>query len=247
MSTVDETKMTLSIHPSAEQTGESAATQVAALVHRNPGAVLGLATGSSPLPLYEALAKNEVDLAAVTAFALDEYIGLPAGHPQSYATVIRRHVVEPLGLMPGRVHVPDGNPVDEEHAGEAYETAISAAGGIDLQILGIGSNGHIGFNEPGASFSSRTRAVKLAERTRRDNARFFATPDAVPTHAVTQGLATIFEARHLLLIAHGRGKATAIKRALTGPVTEDFPASLLQLHPSTSVFLDYEAASSLDF
>ena len=246
MSTVDETRMTLSIHPSAEQTGEAAASEVAALVQGHPAAVLGLATGSSPLPLYEALAKNEVDLAAVTAFALDEYIGLPPGHPQSYAAVIGHHVVEPLGLTPGRVHVPDGNPRDEHRSGEAYEAAIGAAGGIDLQILGIGSNGHIGFNEPGAAFSSRTRVVRLAERTRQDNARFFAAPEDVPTHAMTQGLATIFEARHLLLIAHGRGKATAIKRALTGPVTEDFPASLLQLHPRTSLFLDSEAASLLE-
>ena len=246
MITVDETRMTLSIHPSAEQAGQAAASQVAALVQGHPAAVLGLATGSSPLPLYEALARKKVDLAAVTGFALDEYIGLPAGHPQSYAAVIGHHVVEPLGMTPARVHVPDGNPQDEERAGQAYEVAISAAGGVDLQILGIGSNGHIGFNEPGAAFSSRTRVVRLAERTRQDNARFFAAPEDVPTHAMTQGLATIFEARHLLLIAHGRGKATAIKRALTGPVTEDFPASLLQLHPSTSLFLDSAAASLLE-
>lgn len=245
MSTVEGQTMTVSIHASAGQAGEAAADQVAGLVRRNPAAVLGLATGSSPLPLYEALAKKDIDLAAVAAFALDEYIGLPAGHAQSYATVIRTHVVEPLGMTPGRVHVPDGNPTDEDDAGEAYEAAIIAAGGIDLQILGIGSNGHIGFNEPGAPFSSRTRAVTLADRTRRDNTRFFETFDAVPSRAVTQGLATIFDARHLLLIAHGPGKAQAIRRALTGPVTEDFPASLLQRHPSATVFLDQKAAALL--
>ncbi|MET1156665.1 6-phosphogluconolactonase [Arthrobacter sp.] len=235
----------MSIHASAGEAGVAAAEQVAELVRSNPAAVLGLATGSSPLPLYEALARKAVDMSAVTAFALDEYIGLPAGHTQSYATVIRTHVIEPLGMTTGSVHVPDGNPEDEEHAGGAYEAAIAAAGGIDLQILGIGSNGHLGFNEPGAPFSSRTRAVTLADRTRRDNTRFFGTLEAVPTRAVTQGLATIFDARHLLLIAHGSGKAQAIRRALTGPVTEEFPASLIQLHPSATVVLDREAAALL--
>ncbi|MGP4033407.1 glucosamine-6-phosphate deaminase [Pseudarthrobacter sp. 1C304] len=245
MSTVEGQTVTLSIHASPGEAGEAAAEQVADLVRRNSAAVLGLATGSSPLPLYEALAKKDIDLASVAAFALDEYIGLPAGHEQSYAAVIRTHVIEPLGMTPARVHIPDGNPDDEELAGEAYEEAIVGAGGVDLQILGIGSNGHIGFNEPGAPFSSRTRAVTLAERTRRDNARFFDTPDAVPTRAVTQGLATIFEARQLLLIAHGAGKAQAIRRALTGPVTEDFPASLIQHHPNVTVFLDRDAAALL--
>ena len=245
MSAVGGQTLTVGIHESAGAAGAAAASLVAGLVRSNPAAVLGLATGSSPLPLYEALALRDVDLSAVAAFALDEYIGLPAGHPQSYAAVIRSQVVEPLGLTPRLVHVPDGNPAAEDHAGDAYEAAILAAGGIDLQILGIGSNGHIGFNEPGSPFSSRTRAVTLADRTRRDNARFFETLDAVPCHAVTQGLATIFEARHLLLIAHGPRKAQAIKRALQGPVTEDFPASLLQRHPRVTVVLDRAAAAVL--
>ncbi|MCX6497349.1 MAG: glucosamine-6-phosphate deaminase [Arthrobacter sp.] len=237
--------LTVSVHACADNVGEAAAERVAGLVRGNPTAVLGLATGSSPVPLYEALALTDVDLSAVAAFALDEYIGLPAGHPQSYATVVRSQIVELLGLSPGRVHVPDGEPADEVRAGSAYESEIRAAGGVDLQILGIGSNGHIGFNEPGSSFSSRTRVVALADRTRRDNARFFETLQAVPTHAMTQGLATIFEARHLLLIAHGPSKARAIQRALSGPVTEDFPASLLQRHPGVTVFLDEAAAALL--
>lgn len=245
MSTVAGQAPVLSIQESAERAGTAAACLVAELVGSNPAAVLGLATGSSPLPLYKALALQCLDLAAVSAFALDEYIGLPEGHPQSYASVIRSQVVEPLGLTPGQVHVPDGNPADEDHAGDAYEAAIVAAGGIDLQILGIGSNGHIGFNEPGSPFSSRTRAVSLARRTRQDNARFFESPDAVPPRAVTQGLATIFDARHLLLIAHGPRKAQAVRRALRGPVTEEFPASLLQRHPGVTVFLDREAAALL--
>lgn len=245
MSTVKGQALTVSVHASARDAGAAAAGHVAKLVRQAPAAVLGLATGSSPLPLYAALAMQEADLTAVAAFALDEYIGLPPGHPQSYASVIRSQVVDPLGLTPDRVHVPDGNPKDESHAGDAYEAAILAAGGIDLQILGIGSNGHIGFNEPGSPFSSRTRAVTLAGRTRQDNARFFDTLDAVPTRAVTQGLATIFAARHLLLIAHGPRKAQAVRRALRGPVTEEFPASLLQRHPRVTVVLDRAAAAVL--
>lgn len=245
MSTAEGQTLPLSVHESAEAAGAAAACLVARLVRSNPAAVLGLATGSSPLPLYEALALRRVDLAGVAAFALDEYIGLPAGHLQSYATVIRSHVVEPLGLTPGRVHVPDGNPADEDYAGDAYEAAILAAGGIDLQILGIGSNGHVGFNEPGSPFTSRTRAVALADRTRQDNARFFNSLAEVPTRAVTQGLGTIFEARHLLLVAHGPGKANAVRRALMGPMTEDFPASLLQRHPRVTVVLDEAAAAFL--
>lgn len=237
--------LTVSVHASADDAGTDAASHVAGLVRHKPAAVLGLATGSSPLPLYEALARQDADLTAVAAFALDEYIGLPPGHPQSYASVIRSQVVEPLGLTPGLVHVPDGNPLDEGHAGEAYEAAILAAGGIDLQILGIGSNGHLGFNEPGSPFSSRTRTVTLADQTRQDNARFFDTLEAVPARAVTQGLATIFAARHLLLIAHGARKAHAVRRALRGPVTEGFPASLLQRHPRVTVVLDRAAAAAL--
>ena len=245
MSPVKGQTLTVSVHASANDAGDAAAEQVAGLVRGNSSAVLGLATGSSPVPLYRALALKDVDLAGVAAFALDEYIGLPTGDPQSYATVIRSQVVEPLGLTPARVHVPDGNPADHVRAGEAYEAEIQAAGGIDLQILGVGSNGHIGFNEPGSPFSSRTRAVSLADQTRRDNARFFGAFERVPTGAVTQGLATIFEARHLLLIAHGPRKAQAVRRALRGPVTEDFPASLLQRHPRVTVVLDREAAAVL--
>lgn len=245
MSPLKGQKLTVSVHASAGDAGAAAAEHVAGLVRPNPTAVLGLATGSSPLPLYQALQQADLNLKAVTAFALDEYVGLPAGHAQSYASVIRSQVVEPLGLTPARVHVPDGNPAEVNAVGEAYEAQILAAGGIDLQILGIGSNGHIGFNEPRSPFSSRTRVVALADRTRQDNARFFEAPEAVPTHAVTQGLATIFQARHLLLIAHGPGKAQAIKRALTGPVTEDVPASILQLHPSVTVYLSKAAAALL--
>ncbi len=229
----------------AQHAGRLAAGVVLSTVRANPAAVLGLATGSSPLPLYAALADAAVDFSRVSGFALDEYLGLPDGHPQSYAEVIRTAVTEPLGLDPRRVHVPD--PHGTDHAGHAaeYDAAIDAAGGVDVQILGVGSNGHIGFNEPGSAFDSRTRVVALAERTRQDNARFFDTPDQVPRECLTQGIATIFGARHLLLIAHGAQKAEPVRRALHGPVTEDFPASIIQRHPRVTVVLDEAAATLL--
>jgi glucosamine-6-phosphate deaminase len=221
---------------------------VARLVAGKPDAVIGLATGSSPLPLYEELARrvrDGLDLGAVSGFALDEYVGLPIDHPQSYHAVIRSQVVEPLRLDANRVHVPDGLAADLAGACASYERAIATAGGVDVQILGIGSNGHIGFNEPGSPLDSRTRVVELAERTRRDNARFFDSIDQVPTHSVTQGIGTILEARHLVLLARGERKAAAVAAAVEGPVTPDHPASALQLHDAVTLLLDSAAASQL--
>ncbi len=229
----------------ADDAGKLAAGVVLGAVRSNPALVLGLATGSSPLPLYAALAASGADFSGISGFALDEYLDLPDGHPQSYAEVIRTEVTEPLGLDPARVHVPDPHGRDHAAHAAAYDAAIAAAGGVDVQILGVGSNGHIGFNEPGSAFGSRTRVVPLAERTRRDNARFFASPEEVPTQCLTQGIATILEARHLLLVAHGGHKAEAVHRALRGPVTEDFPASVIQRHPQVTVVLDGAAASLL--
>jgi glucosamine-6-phosphate deaminase len=223
--------------------GVSAAAIIADLLNDNRSAVLGFATGSSPLPVYEALEKLNLDLTKVLGFALDEYVGLPDGDHRSYAAVISTEVVQRLGLRPDNVQLPQLGTAKD--AGTAYETAIAKAGGIDLQILGIGSNGHLGFNEPGSSFDSRTRVVTLTDQTRADNARFFDSPGDVPRQAVSQGMATIFEARHLLLIAHGAEKAAAISRALHGPVTPRFPASMLQLHPSVTVVLDEAAATEL--
>lgn len=229
----------------ADDAGRLAAEVVLGAVRANPAAVLGLATGSSPLPLYAALAASGTDFSRVSGFALDEYLGLPDGHPQSYAEVIRTAVTEPLGMDPHLVHVPDPHGIDHAAHAADYDAAIAAAGGVDVQILGVGSNGHIGFNEPGSAFDSRTRVVPLAERTRQDNARFFDSPDQVPVECLTQGIATIFGARHLLLIAHGEHKARPVLRALRGPVTEDFPASVIQRHPHVTVVLDAGAASLL--
>jgi glucosamine-6-phosphate deaminase len=227
--------------------GELGAELIARLVARKPDAVLGLATGSTPLPVWEALAARSLDLGRVRGFALDEYIGLPAGHPESYRAVITREVVEPLGLDPALVRVPgdDGGPT--EGAGERYELDITAAGGVDLQILGIGRTGHIGFNEPGSSLVSRTRVKTLTEQTRADNARFFDSPEQVPTHCLTQGLGTILDARHLVLLAFGEAKAAAVAGAVEGPVTASLPGSAIQLHPFVTVIVDDAAASQLAF
>ena len=164
---------------------------------------------------------------------------------ESYAAVLRREVVQPLGLDPSQVAVPDGRASDLEAACAAYEKAIRDAGGVDLQILGIGANGHIGFNEPTSSFASRTRLKTLAPRTREDNARFFDGTDEVPTHCVTQGLGTIMEARELLLVAQGSAKAAAIAAAVEGPVSAVCPGSILQFHPHATVIVDEEAAGRL--
>ena len=230
---------------SREAAGELGAEFVARLVAIKADAVLGLATGSTPLPLWHALAARSLDLSRMRGFALDEYIGLPPGHPQSYRAVITREVVEPLGLTPSLVHVPgdDGGPV--EGAGERYEAAIAAAGGVDIQVLGIGRTGHIGFNEPGSSLASATRVKTLTEQTRLDNARFFDSLDDVPRHCLTQGLGTILRARHLLLFAFGEAKAEAIAGAVEGPVSASLPGSAIQLHPLVTVIVDEAAASRL--
>jgi glucosamine-6-phosphate deaminase len=225
--------------------GEIVADAVEALVSRKSDAVLGLATGSTPLAAYAAVAARGLSLGSVRGFALDEYVGLPAGHPESYRAVITREVVMPLGLTPSLIHVPgdDGGPL--EGAGERYERDILAAGGVDLQILGIGRTGHIGFNEPGSSFGSLTRVKTLTAQTRADNARFFASPDEVPTHCLTQGLGTILRARHLVLLAFGAGKAPAIAAAVEGPLTASAPGSAVQLHPHVTVIVDEAAATEL--
>jgi len=231
---------------SAEAAGVVAADIIESLVGGKPDAVLGLATGSTPLTTWKALSSRGLDLSRVRGFALDEYVGLPDGHPESYRAVITREVVEPLGLTPSLVRVPaDDGPA--QGAGERYEESIVGAGGIDLQILGIGSTGHIGFNEPGSSFGSLTRVKTLTEQTRIDNARFFDSIDQVPTHCVTQGLGTIMRAKHLVLLAFGAAKAEVIAGALEGPLTASLPGSLVQLHPQVTVIVDEAAASQLRF
>lgn len=230
-----------------EDAGALVADEIVRLVRARPDAVLGLATGSTPLPVYDALRAriDGVDVSRVRGFALDEYVGIDPAHPQSYRSVITNEVVEPLGLDPDLIRTPDGALETIQHAGDDYERAIAEAGGIDLQILGIGTSGHIGFNEPGSSFASRTRVKTLIEQTRRDNARFFDSIDDVPMHCITQGLGTILDARHLFLLAFGESKAAAVAGAVEGPVTASLPGSAIQLHPHVTVVVDDAAASRL--
>jgi glucosamine-6-phosphate deaminase len=234
---------------SVEEVAALAASTIEALVRARPSCVLGLATGSTPVPTYAALvarhrAGTGPSYDGVRVFLLDEYVGLPADHPQSYRATIARELTDDLGVTADRVHGPD--PADVRTAGAAYEAELEEAGGVDLQVLGIGSDGHLAFNEPGSSLSSTTRLKTLTEETRRDNARFFGSLDDVPRHVLTQGLGTILRARHLLLIATGAPKAAAVAAAVEGPLTASCPASVLQLHPHATVLLDADAAAGLE-
>lgn len=233
----------------SKQIAKLAADVIGELLRRKPDAVLGLATGSSPLPVYDELAarheRDGVDFSRASAFTLDEYVGLPPGHPESYREVVHREFTNRVNIAPENVHGPDGSAADIPAACRAYEDAMAAAGGIDLQILGVGTDGHIAFNEPGSSFASRTRIKSLIEQTRRDNARFFNSLAEVPHHVLTQGLGTIMEARHIVLVATGAQKAQAVRDFVEGPVSAICPASILQFHPHATVLLDEAAASSL--
>ncbi|WP_345473217.1 glucosamine-6-phosphate deaminase [Glutamicibacter ectropisis] len=214
--------------------------------------VLGLATGSSPLGLYGELARavkeGRADFSRAQGFALDEYIGIPDTHELSYRQTLINEVCQVIGLPEQDLHTPQGI-ADSVQAIEAaardYDQAIATAGGIHVQILGIGSNGHLGFNEPGSALRSRTRIKRLAAKTRQDNARFFDGIEHVPTHCVTQGLGTILEAGRLVLVATGAGKAEAVTACVEGPLTASCPASVLQLHPDAVLVLDEEAAAGL--
>ncbi|BBZ27486.1 glucosamine-6-phosphate deaminase [Mycolicibacterium madagascariense] len=234
----------------AAEIGDIAADAIVALLDRRPDAVLGLATGSSPLAIYDELAARYdaglVSFRQARGFTLDEYVGLPIDHPERYRTVIDTVFASRVDFAPGAVQGPDGAASDVPAACAAYEEAIRAAGGVDLQILGIGTDGHVGFNEPGSSLASRTRIKTLTKQTRIDNARFFGGDlDAVPTHCLTQGLGTIMEARHLILVATGRSKAEAVHHLVEGPVSAMWPATILQHHPHVTVLLDEAAARRL--
>lgn len=236
----------------AERLAVLAADAVEAVVRSGPGpgAVLGLATGSSPLKVYDELVRRHVQdglsFAGVRAFMLDEYVGLPVDHPQRYRNVIETEIASRVDFAPGAVQGPDGTAEDLVAACAAYEEAIAGAGGVDLQILGIGTDGHIAFNEPGSSLASRTRIKTLTAQTREDNARFFGDDvERVPRHCLTQGLATIMSARHLVLLATGKGKAEAVHQLVEGPVSAMWPATIMQMHPHATVLVDDAAASRL--
>jgi glucosamine-6-phosphate deaminase len=214
-------------------------------------AVLGLATGRTPLPFYAELIRlhreGELSFARIITFNLDEYLGLPAGHPESYHSFMRRELFDHVDIPAANIHIPDGMVAPEKLAAHcaAYEDAIRAAGGIDFQLLGIGRTGHIGFNEPGSPRDSRTRRVELDPITRQDAAPSFGGLDHVPTHAISMGCGTILEARKIALLAWGEAKAAIVNEALTGPVTDQVSASFLQEHPDATFYLDAAAGAAL--
>ncbi|MCS7229469.1 MAG: glucosamine-6-phosphate deaminase [Candidatus Kryptonium sp.] len=239
---------------------KEAAKIVADRIRKKPNLVLGLATGSTPLGLYKELIRMHkeegLDFSKVVTFNLDEYIGLPPEHDQSYHYFMWENLFKHININPANVHIPQGmfgdlkiSPYETDPKVEAYcqwyEEQIKKFGGIDLQILGIGANGHIAFNEPGSSLGSRTRIKTLTEKTRQDNSRFFKSIDEVPKYAITMGIGTIMEAKEVILLASGEGKADAVKAAVEGPVTAMCPASMLQMHRKAIIILDKKAASKL--
>ena len=231
-----------------EEVVRKAAQRYVELLNRKPEAVLGLATGSTPPDLYAELARlcaeGKLSFAKAKSFNLDEYIGLEGTHDQSYRYFMDHNLFEHIDIRPENTHVPSGFVKDDAEA-ELYDAEIAAAGGVDLQLLGIGNNGHIGFNEPLTPFTSLTHIVKLTESTREANKRFFNSIDEVPTHAVTMGIHTVMLAKSIILMAFGTGKAEIIKATVEGRPTISVPASLLQLHEDVEVYLDHDAASLL--
>ncbi len=241
--------MRVIVEKSAEVAGIRAAQWIAKLVRNQPTCVLGLATGGTPVRAYKELARMHLeeglDFSQVTSFNLDEYVGLPPTHEQSYRYFMQSNLFQHINLPREQAHVPDGRALDFEVYCRRYEQMIVDAGGIDLQLLGIGSDGHIAFNEPGSSLGSRTRLKTLTGETIRDNARFFGGEQSVPRLAITMGVGTILDAKQCLLLATGEHKAEAIRLAIEGPVSAQITASALQLHRDVIVVLDEEAASGL--
>ncbi|MFH2002142.1 MAG: glucosamine-6-phosphate deaminase [Planctomycetota bacterium] len=241
--------MEVIIQRDAQTASAVAARIIAGIVKGKPDAVLGLATGSTPIGLYGELVRlhreEGLDFSKVTTFNLDEYVGLEPSHSQSYHYFMFRHLFNHINVPRERIHIPDGLAADiPAHCGD-YEKRIAQAGGLDVQVLGVGSDGHIAFNEPTSSLASRTRIKTITEQTRRDNARFFENESDVPRHVITMGIGTIMEARICLLLAFGPGKARAVAEAVEGPVTSMIPASILQMHPVAKMVIDEAAAADL--
>lgn len=241
--------MKIIIHSNYDEISRAAAAEVADALNAKPNAVLGLATGSTPLGLYKELIRMHkeegLDFSRVTTFNLDEYVGLSANHPQSYHYFMHENFFKHVNIPPQNIYIPSGTTSNYKAFCAWYEARIEERGGIDVQILGIGSDGHIAFNEPSSSLSSRTRLKTLAKQTIDDNARFFEKAGDVPVYAITMGVGTILESRHLLLLASGANKADAVAKMIEGPVTAMITASALQLHRSANVYIDTSAASQL--
>jgi glucosamine-6-phosphate deaminase len=242
--------MLLILKPDKEQLGREGARIVAAAIRRNPKIRLGLATGSTMLTFYKELVRlhrdENLDFSGIVSFNLDEYLGLPATHPESFHYFMHENLFRQVNAKPENIHIPDGT-VSENYDRycAAYEQAIRDAGGIDLQILGIGRNGHVGFNEPTSSLGSRTRLKVLTTETIDDNRKSFQPGERVPECAITMGIGTILEARRILLLASGSSKATSIAQAIEGPVTASVTASALQHHPDVTFIVDQEAGANL--
>ena len=242
--------MEIIIQPTAAEASVIAARIIARLVRAKPDCVLGLATGSTPVAAYKELIRmhreDGLDFSHVTTFNLDEYVGLQAAHPASYHAFMDLQLFSHINIPRERIHIPDGMAADVPAECARFEAAIRAAGGIDLQLLGIGSDGHIGFNEPSSSLASRTRIKTLTERTRADNVYNFGGDFAkMPLHCITMGVGTIMETRAVLLLAFGAGKAQAVAEAVEGPITAMNPASILQMHPVAKCLMDEPAAARL--
>jgi glucosamine-6-phosphate deaminase len=247
MSLVRSPKVT--VFPDPRTGARVVAARLAAALQQNAGLVLGLATGRTPVALYDELARLSIahglDWSSATTFNLDEFVGVAPEHPGSYRQFMQHHLFRHLNVRPERINFLIGTAETDEEC-RRYEAAIAAAGGIDIQILGIGTNGHIGFNEPGAALQSRTHRITLTPETRRSNAALFDDdPDRVPTEALSMGMATILQARSVILLANGRSKAGCIERVVRGPLTTELPASFLQLHHDVDIILDAAAAQEL--
>lgn len=234
-----------------EELSDRAAEVVIQQIRKKPDSVIGFATGGTPKGLYrrliEAHEERGLDFSKLITFNLDEYVGLPPEHEQSYTHYMWSNLFDHVNVNPSQVNIPHGMADDVDEHCRWYERRIEKAGGIDLQILGIGANGHIAFNEPGSSLGSRTRIKTLTSKTVEDNARYFEDPDMVPEYAITMGVGTIMEAEEVLLLASGERKAEAIKETLEGHVTAMVPASVVQMHQFAHVIIDEEAASQLDY
>lgn len=241
--------MKIIIKKNYDALSKEAAKIIGEMIKEKPDIVLGLATGSTPIGCYQELIKMHkdegLDFSQVITFNLDEYLGLGASHKQSYNYFMYEKFFNHINLNHKNVHIPDGTTKDVEQFSKAYEEKIKASGGIDLQLLGIGSDGHIGFNEPGTPFKSRTHLAKLEESTIKDNSRFFEKGEVVPESAITLGIQTIFESKKILLLASGENKAKVVAKFIEGPLTPQVPASVLKKHPNAIVILDKAAASKL--
>ena len=241
--------MRIIITDSYEKMGLEAANIVAGQVYLKPNSVLGLATGSTPVSMYQRLAAVHksvgLDFSEVTTFNLDEYIGMSPENPQSYHYFMQENFFRHININQDNVYIPNGMAEDMTVEGQRYEKLIEAKGGIDLQVLGIGQNAHIGFNEPDVKFAATTHKVELDEETIQANSRFFASIDEVPRYAISMGIKTIMMAEHVILLANGKNKAEAVYKAVCGDVTPEAPASILQLHRDVAVIVDREAAALL--